>query len=326
MNADDFGRRLDQLRPTLKAYAQFVIDQIEAYLRANLTRAEYEALIKVGPSFRVKDSASAVEKVSRKGYSDPVGQMTDIVGVRFVVLLQADLAWIEKAVLNCNSWTPRKDRTPLIEIAENPEVFEYQSVHFIVNLNEDLKLGDFTVPADTPCEIQIRTLVQHAYSEFVHDRVYKGGKSVPTKVRRLVARAMAMLEATDEIFSEATKELAAITTDLSAWDSMSADIYTTQCGESASKVGDEEAKLFYETFHTLLSTANSEEVRELFAAHAKAMSGLKDGANLFSHSFIVPLLWLLQRYDQQVTANWCFGKYRADLETAAAVLGVSLNR
>lgn len=324
MNADDFGRRLDQLRPTLKAYGKFVIDRVDSYLRANLQKEDYATLVKVGPSFRVKDTFSAVEKIARKNYPDPVAQMTDVVGVRFVVLLQADLALVEKAIIDCNAWTPRKDRTPLLEVAESPEVFGYQSIHFVVNLNDELKLGDFTVPRDTPCEIQIRTLVQHAYSEFVHDRVYKGGGSVPVKVRRLVARAMAMLEATDEIFSEATRELASITDDLSKWKAKAEGIYAAHCGTSSDKPNEEEASLFYETFHTLLSTANLDQVQALFSTHAQTINELKVENSLFNQPFIVPVIWLLKNHDQEMLAKWSLGKYRSDLETAAAVMGVGI--
>lgn len=131
--------------------------------------------------------------------------MTDILGVRFVVLLESDIKVVEDALVGINIWTPRKDRTPLIEKEKNPEVFDYKSVHYVVKNNDLITFESGEVVQDTPCEIQIRTLAQHAYAEFVHDRVYKGEKNPSAKLRRLMAKAMAMLEATDEIFEEARK-------------------------------------------------------------------------------------------------------------------------
>ncbi|MGF6345965.1 GTP pyrophosphokinase [Variovorax sp. W2I14] len=324
MNAEGFGQHLDNLRPALKEYGKFVVERITSYLKSNITPQEYNQLFKVPPSARVKDTASAVEKVARKKYQDPVGQMTDVIGSRFVVLMQADLEIIEKSVLNCNAWTARKDRTPLFEIEENPEVFEYQSIHFIVKLNEELKINDLTIPRDTPCEIQIRTLMQHAYAEFVHDRVYKGEKKIPSNVRRLVARAMAMLETTDEIFTEAAAELASLNLDIDAWHSEATAIYLAHCGSITSKVSTEESRLFYETFHFLLSAANKNDVRALFSAYASKIIELKEEQNIFSHPIVVPLLWLLKNHDQETAAKWWLGKYRNDLETVAAVLGIGL--
>ena len=59
-----------------------------------------------------------------------------------------------------------------------------------------------TIPSNTPCEIQIRTLLQHAYSELTHDTVYKPQKKAEPQVHRLIARSMAMIETTDIIFGE----------------------------------------------------------------------------------------------------------------------------
>ena len=36
-----------------------------------------------------------------------------------------------------------------------------------------------TIEKDTPCEIQIRTLEQHAYAELSHDYVYKKESGQP---------------------------------------------------------------------------------------------------------------------------------------------------
>jgi len=323
MSPASFGERLDALRPCLKEYGKYVIQRIMASLEATLTVEQYSQLIKVGPSFRVKDTLSAVEKIERKAYDDPVSQVTDVVGVRFVVLLDADIALVERAIVNCNAWTPRKDRSPLFEVHENPEVFDYQSTHFIVRANDDIKLGDFVVPRDTPCEIQIRTLVQHAYAEFVHDRVYKAGKEVPSNVRRLVARSMAMLESTDLIFSEAAEELACINLSLEERSAHAAKVYAN-FGQVATAVSEAEAQLFFETFRDVLSGAHTNDVRRLFEVHSAKVIEAREEGNMFSHPFVVLVLWVLAHHDQIAADRWPLGKYRADLVTAASFLGIAL--
>ena len=325
MTPASFGQRLDGLRPCLKEYGKYVIQKIMASLEATLTTEQYSQLIKVGPSHRVKDTLSAVEKIERKAYDDPVSQLTDVVGVRFVVLLEADIAHVERAIVNCNAWTPRKDRSPLFEVHENPEVFDYQSTHFIVRANENITLGDFVVPQDTPCEIQIRTLVQHAYAEFVHDRVYKAGNEVPSNVRRLVARSMAMLESTDLIFSEAADELACINLSLEEWNEHSAKVYVANCGQLGTAVSEAEAQLFFETFRDVLSGAHTGDARRLFEVHSAKVVEAREEGNMFSHPFVVLVLWVLAHHDQIAADRWPLGKYRNDLVMAASFLGIALS-
>lgn len=325
MTPEAFGAQLDEKRLSLEAYGRFVIDKVTSSLRTNLPTERLHQLLKVTPSFRVKDTASALQKIARKRYGDPASEMTDIVGVRFVVLLEADIELVERAIINCGgAWTPRKDRFPLLEIKESPEAFEYQSTHFVVRLNQDTQVEGLTVLVDTPCEVQIRTLVQHAYAEFVHDRVYKPGKHVPAGVRRLIARAMAMLESTDLIFSEAADELACVNLTLDQWMELSATVYNRHCGQQATSVTVVEARLFFETFRDLLPSANSREVEAHFQDLAETITRYRDASNLFGHPLIVVLMWMLERHDQSVATRWPMGKYRADLSTAAALLGTSI--
>jgi putative GTP pyrophosphokinase len=325
MTPEAFGARLDEQRPSLNAYGQYVIEKITSSLRANLSTEKFNELLKVAPSFRVKDTASALQKIAKKGYKDPIFEMTDVVGVRFVVLLEADIELVEKAIISCGgAWTPRKDRFPLFEIQENPEAFEYQSTHFVIRLNQDTQAGNLTILADSPCEVQIRTLVQHAYAEFVHDRVYKPGKHVPAGVRRLVARAMAMLESTDLIFSEAADELACVNLSLDQWMELSVTVYNRHCGRHATSVAEGEARLFFETFRELLPSANSREIEAHFLDHAANIIQYRDDQNVFGHPFVVVLMWVVARHDQVVAARWPMGKYRTDLSTAASLLGIAL--
>lgn len=325
MTPETFGAQLDAQRSIFEAYGQFVIDRIKSSLRADLSPAKFDELLKVTPSFRVKEKASALRKIAKKEYQDAVLEMTDIVGVRFVVLLEADIQLVEKAIITCGgAWTPRKDRFPLFEIKDNPEAFEYQSTHFVIRLNQDTEAAGITVLADTPCEVQIRTLVQHAYAEFVHDRVYKHGKHVPARVRRLVARAMAMLESTDLIFSEAADELECVNLSVNQWMELSVTIYNTHCGWQETSVSEVEARLFFETFRDLLPSAHRREVEAHLREHADSIKDRRNNQNVFGHPFVVVLMWIVARHDQIVSARWPMGKYRADLSTAASLLGIAL--
>jgi ppGpp synthetase/RelA/SpoT-type nucleotidyltranferase len=92
-------------------------------------------------------------------------------------------------------------------------LFDYQSVHYVVRAAREMTVGQVVIPAGTPCEIQVRTLLQHAYSEVTHDTIYKSKVEASTETKRSIAKSMALIEASDDYFSEvlrqSTKEIEA---------------------------------------------------------------------------------------------------------------------
>ncbi len=55
--------------------------------------------------------------------------------------------------------------------------------------------------------MQIRTLLQHAYAELSHQTVYKSSAQIDSGVKRKLARSMALIEATDELFKEVRQNM-----------------------------------------------------------------------------------------------------------------------
>lgn len=52
------------------------------------------------------------------------------------------------------------------------------------------------------CEIQVRTVLQHAWAELTHNRNYKLGANLPLQIQRKINLYSGMLEIADEGFSE----------------------------------------------------------------------------------------------------------------------------
>ncbi|TOO37902.1 (p)ppGpp synthetase, partial [Vibrio parahaemolyticus] len=75
-------------------------------------------------------------------------------------------------------------------------------MHYVVRARVDLQVKGLMIKAGTPCEIQVRTLLQHAYAELTHDAVYKAKTVVEPEVHRTVAKSMALIETTDDFFSD----------------------------------------------------------------------------------------------------------------------------
>ena len=77
------------------------------------------------------------------------------------------------------------------EIEDKPNIFDYQSSHIVVRpLESDNNFSTELINSLT-CEIQIRTLLQHAFAEVSHDSTYKGPYKNDKEILRRLAKAMA---------------------------------------------------------------------------------------------------------------------------------------
>lgn len=168
--------------------------------------------IKVPVRPRLKADSTLVDKAfyRKKPYKNPYDDITDKVGMRFVVLLTTDIKKICDVIEGAAAsawWEASKDRDYEQERLNKPLEFSYQSVHYILRAKEGIEHNGINIPGGTPCEVQIRTLLQHAHSELTHDTLYKPKTTAKPEVQRTVAKSMALIEATDEFFEQAMQNL-----------------------------------------------------------------------------------------------------------------------
>ena len=201
-NQIEFERQYEKDKPMYLTWGKFVANYIIQQL--DLSPAEYNKLIKIPVEPRIKETASLVQKAffRNKNYKDPYNEITDKVGIRFVVMVPKQIKIIANIVENSDLWKWSKDKDYEQIREERPEVFEYESVHYIVKADETFKYNDVKIIEGTPCEIQIRTLEQHAYAELSHDYFYKNNCTVEKKLKRHLARSSALNETTDLLFEE----------------------------------------------------------------------------------------------------------------------------
>lgn len=160
---------------------------------------------------RTKEDNSLLGKAFHRGknYRDPYQDIEDKVGVRFVVLLTAEIQTVSDVIESSTDWTASLDKDFEADRESRPLEFAYQSKHYVVKAARDILVGDVLVRMGTPCEIQIRTLLQHAHSELTHDNIYKRDPNteVSKKVERTIAKSMALIEAVDDFFAQVLSEL-----------------------------------------------------------------------------------------------------------------------
>lgn len=220
----DFLARWHHERPAYEAWGRHISASTTDALAAIIDPVPTSYFLKTVVQPRLKDDQKLIEKAffRKKPYTDPYADITDKVGTRFVVLLGSEVAKVEAALTSHHDWTFSKDRDYESEQSKNPLQFDYAAVHYVVRNKQALTSGGIEIPAETPCEVQIKTLLQHAYSELTHDTIYKPQIEATPGMRRSAAKAMALLEATNDYFEKVADDVANIlatvrnvTTDLS---------------------------------------------------------------------------------------------------------------
>jgi hypothetical protein len=79
--------------------------------------------------------------------------------------------------------------------------FGYQSVHYLVKLTPPrAMLPEYEPFAAAIAEVQIRTILQHAWAEIEHDIQYKSAAAIPNEIRRRFMSLAGMLEIGDREF------------------------------------------------------------------------------------------------------------------------------
>ena len=162
--------------------------------------------------FRVKSIDSVLEKVTRKSYGPDLARFTDLVGIRIICLSPSHLDAVTKLLHSEFSVLEVVDKRP----RPDSEEFGYSSIHVICKLGgtERGKLTEFLDLANIEFEIQVRTILQEAWSEMDHRLVYKSKIAAPIDIRRLITRLSVALESADAIFQEIFEKRAQYIRDL----------------------------------------------------------------------------------------------------------------
>lgn len=324
MSETEFGDWLDEFRPALEAWADFIVERVTEFVKLELGDEVYKSFFKIPPSYRSKEKKSAIKKLQRKKYALPKEQMTDLVGSRFVVLLKTDIYVVEKAITGQTAWAISRDRNPVDEQAKDPTSFEYQSVHYLLRNTKEFIHKGVTIPEGLSCEVQIRTVLQHSYAELGHDRIYKGDH-VPLSVQRLVARCMALMETTDEMFVNAVHELDQVNREIEHWCTFLDETVKPILPFITPTSTDPESREILDTYKDLLKGASLDSVKALLTPFVtnKIQVRAASADGLFAKPVVLAVYWLVKNHSFEVSQVWPVPGLSNDLDQVKADLGVA---
>jgi ppGpp synthetase/RelA/SpoT-type nucleotidyltranferase len=200
------------VRPQYELYAKLLARVLSAACKPSFPEAFVQS--------RAKAVASFAEKAARKfaRYPDAVHQMTDLCGARVIVQTTEQVAAVRMFIEANFQIDERDDKGLLLGEQE----FGYRDMHYIVKLMGarcpvlGITADEFAKLEGLPAEIQVRTWVQHAWADTLHDRIYKNKLRISSSVKRTGNLLAAMMEEADRNFTQLADDLDGLIANYSA--------------------------------------------------------------------------------------------------------------
>ncbi len=192
-------REYAEIQPQLRQATEQFVQLVTAILdEAGINYLTVTGRAKSVTSFAAKAARTADGKPV---FNDPLREITDQIGIRVITYVHSDVQAV--ADLMEDQVVVHDDRDMGRETASEGR-WGYASRHLLVGLDPAREGNDeFAVLRGRQAQIQVRTVLQHAWAEFEHDIRYKGtipDEYVPDLDRRFTLAA-GLLELADREFS-----------------------------------------------------------------------------------------------------------------------------
>lgn len=149
---------------------------------------------------RSKDQESLEKKLAQEDkHYEHLSEVTDLAGVRIITYFADDVDVVATVIEEefDVDWENSIDKRAMLD----PDRFGYLSLHYVcqhkanrAQLPENAKYGGLKL------EIQIRSVLQHAWAEIEHDLGYKNPEAIPALVKRRTFSLAGLLEVGDNEF------------------------------------------------------------------------------------------------------------------------------
>lgn len=193
-----------------RAKAKSFIEQYSLELKTHKKAAEaLESLLKellADPSLEIhlissrhKDPRSLRMKLFEKNYANPARQLTDRVAARVITYYSHDVDRVASKLRSALTVDSRNssDKRKLLTLKE----FGYKSVHLQVQTKGSWASDPkYAALKGRWCEVQVRSILEHAWAEIEHEIVYKSEVIYPDEIKRKFARLAGAVEILEEEF------------------------------------------------------------------------------------------------------------------------------
>ena len=157
-----------------------------------------DARAKEPASFAEKAATPSEDDPNRPKYEDPLVDITDLAGVRIITFFPRTIRCVGDVIRDEFDVLEHTDHTRTLR---DEGRFGYQSEHFLVKMRpERTELPEYKPHAGLVAEIQVRTILQHAWAEIEHDIQYKSPTTTPLPLARRIMALAGLLEIADREF------------------------------------------------------------------------------------------------------------------------------
>lgn len=170
----------------------------EALSRKAIKIQSIEGRAKTAESFGRKAAKPSEIEPQKPKYINPLEDIKDLAGVRVVAFFPGSLNEIDNVIAQEFEILERSDKGERL-IVEGQ--FGYNSVHYLVSFSKNrAALPEYERFSQSILEIQVRTVLQHAWAEIEHDIQYKSTSVIPLEIRRRFMSLAGVLEIADREF------------------------------------------------------------------------------------------------------------------------------
>lgn len=167
-------------------------------LLLDLLQRYHIRVLSVTSRLKKRESLGSKLAIVGRNYKN-LEDVTDICGLRIITYYPDEINSVSSLISNEFNVDSKNsvDKRSLIAA----DRFGYLSVHYVVKLSDDrLLLTENRRFSNCKAEIQVRSILQHAWAEIEHDLEYKTEKPVSREIRRSFSRLAGLLELADDEF------------------------------------------------------------------------------------------------------------------------------
>lgn len=197
---DQYAKKRNKYQEFAQTVRDILADSVKA---KNLRVNDIQFRAKEIEAFGKKAMTSSDLRPDEPKYRNPFVEITDMAGVRVITFFPRTVVEVCQCIEEEFDVIEKVDH---IAASQKQEKLGYQSVHYLAKLKTNrTNLAEYKRFDGLVVEIQVRTVMQHAWAEIEHDIRYKSASAIPPEISRRFMTLAGLLEIADREF-EAIQE------------------------------------------------------------------------------------------------------------------------